>query len=49
MNLKHFFNHGRIYKSEKKINKYSGEINPLGFHRNINWCIFEVNSEGLEW
>ena len=34
---------------EKKIKKYSGEINPLGVHRNIRGCILELNSEGLGW
>ena len=49
MNSKHFFNHSGIYKFEKKIKKYSGEINPLGFHRNMRGCILEVNSAGLGW
>ena len=38
-----FFKHGRIYKLEKKINKYSGEINTLGVHRNMrlySWSKF---------
>ena len=40
---------GGIRKFEKKIKKYSGEINPLGIHRNIRGCVLEVNSEGLGW
>ena len=47
MNLKVFCNHGGIYRFEKKLKKYSGEINPLGVHRIIRGCILEVNSEGL--
>ena len=47
MKLKLFRNHGVIYKLEKKINKYYGQINPLGVHRNKGGCILEVNSEGL--
>ena len=47
MNLKVFCNHGGIYRFEKKLKKYSGEINPLGDHRIIRGCILEVNSEGL--
>ena len=48
MNLKSFCNHGGIYRFEKKFKKYSGEINPLGVHRNIRGHILEVNSEGLD-
>ena len=44
MNLKLVLNHGGIYRFEKKFKKYSGEINPLGVHRNMRGCIFEVNS-----
>ena len=49
MNLKQLCNHGGIYRFQKKIKKYSGEINPLGIHRNIRQRILEVNSEGLGW
>ena len=35
INLKLFFNHGRIYRFWKKIKKGTGKINPLGFHRNM--------------
>ena len=42
-----FFNLAGIYKFEKKMKKYSGDINPLGIHRNIRGSILEVNSEGL--
>ena len=31
----------------EKLKKYSGEINPLGVHRDIRERILEVNSEGL--
>ena len=48
MNLKLFQNYGGIYRFEKKIKKYSGEINPLGVHRNMRGRILEVNFEGLE-
>ena len=34
MNMKLFCNHGGIYRFEKKLKKYSGEINPLEVHRN---------------
>ena len=47
LNWQHFFNHGKIYKFQKKIKKYSGETNPLGVHRNTRRCIIEVNSEDL--
>ena len=33
----------------KEFNKYSGEINPLGVHRNMRGYILDVNSEGLGW
>ena len=49
MNLKLFHSHAGIYRFEKKFKKYSGEINPLGDHRNMRRCILEVNSEGLGW
>ena len=49
INMELFRNHEGIYRFHKKINKYSGEINPLGVHRNMRGCILEVNSEGLGW
>ena len=49
MNLKLFRSHGGIYRFEKKSKKYSGEMNPLGLHRNIRGRILGVNSEGLMW
>ena len=42
-----FFNLAGIYKFEKKMKKYSGDINLLGIQRNIRGSILEVNSEGL--
>ena len=41
-----FCNHGGKYRFEKKINKYSEEINPLQVHRNMRGCVLEVNAEG---
>ena len=49
MNMKLFCNHGAIYTFEKKFKKYSGEVNPLGVHRNMRGCTLEVNFEGLGW
>ena len=40
INLKLFDNHGEIYRFRRKFNKDSGEIKPLGVHRNMiigNW------------
>ena len=40
INLKLFRNHGGIYRFRKKFKKGSGEIKPLGVHRNMvidNW------------
>ena len=34
---------------EKKLKKNSGEINPVGVHRNMRECTLEVNFEGLGW
>ena len=34
---------------EEKFKKNSGEINPIGVHRNIRGCILEVNCEGIGW
>ena len=42
-NLKLFPNHGGIYRFRKKSKKDSGEINPLGVHRNMRGCILEVS------
>ena len=47
--LKLFHNHGGIYRFRKKFKKDSGEINPLGVHRNMRVCILEINYEGLGW
>ena len=47
MNFKVFCNHDERQMSEKKINKYSGEINPLGVQKNMRGIMPEVNSEGL--
>ena len=47
--LKLFHNHGGIYRFRKKFKKDSGEINPLGVHRNMRVCILEINCEGLGW
>ena len=47
INLKLFRNHGGIYRFRKKFKKVSGEINPLGVHRNMRGCILEVHCEGL--
>ena len=33
--MKLFDNHGGIYRLRKKFNKDSGEIKPLGVHRNM--------------
>ena len=49
INLKLFWNHGGIYKFEKKIKKYSGITNLLKVHRNTREYILEVNCEGLGW
>ena len=49
INLKIFYNHGAIYRFRKKFKKDSGEINPLGVHRNMRVCVLEINCEGLEW
>ena len=48
---KFFRNYGGAYRLEKKIQeiKYSGDINPLGVHRNMRRCIPKVNSEALAW
>ena len=35
MNAKLFYNHDGIYMFEKKFKKYSGQINPIGVHRNL--------------
>ena len=48
MNFKVFCNHDERQMSEKKINKYSGKINPLGVQKIMRGFILEVNSEGLE-
>ena len=45
INLKLFRNHGGIPRFKKKFKKDSGEINPLGSHRNMRGCILEVNSD----
>ena len=38
-----FRNHGRIYRFDKKFNKYCGEINPLGAHSYIGgWRKFHA-------
>ena len=37
-NLKLFHNHGGIYRFRKKFKKDSGEVNPLGAHRNMRGC-----------
>ena len=40
INLKLFGNHGGIYRFRRKFKKDSGEIKPLGVHRNMiigNW------------
>ena len=40
INLKHFCNHGGIYRFRIKFTKDYGEIQPLGVHRNMiidNW------------
>ena len=40
MNLKLFSSHGEIYRFRRKFKKGSGEIKPLGVHRNMiisNW------------
>ena len=47
--LKLFHNHGGIYRFRKKFKKDSGEINPLGVHRNMRVCILEINCERLGW
>ena len=47
--LKLFHNHGGIYRFRKKFKKDSGEINPLGVHRNMRGSILEINCEGLGW
>ena len=49
INLKIFCNHGGIYRFRKKFKKDSGEINPLGVHRNMRVCILEIHCEGLGW
>ena len=49
LNLNFFRNQGGIYKFREKLKKDSGEINPLGFHRNIRVRILEINCEGLGW
>ena len=49
INLKLFRSHSGIYRFRKKFKKDSGEINPLGVHRNIRECILEINCEGLGW
>ena len=49
INLKLFCNHAGIYRFRKKIKKDSGEINPLGVHRNMKGCIFEVYCEWQGW
>ena len=38
INLKLFGNHGGIFRFRKKFKKDSGEINPLGDHRNMRGC-----------
>ena len=48
INLKLFLNHGRIERFRKKLKKNSGEINPLGVHRNMRGCICEVNCKEHE-
>ena len=35
INLKLFCNHGGIYRFRRKFKKDSGEIKPLGVHRNM--------------
>ena len=49
INLKLFRNHGGIYRLKKKFKKDSGEVNPLGVHRNVRVSILEISCEGLGW
>ena len=49
MTLKLFRNHGAIRRFEKKFKKYSGEINPIGVHRNMRGNILDVNAAEMGW
>ena len=46
INIKLF--HGGTYRFQK-FKKCTGEINPLGIHRNMRECILKFKSKGLLW